>query len=137
MPFQNWQRIWQILTQELASHKNLHLMASFWPKYVMFEPEKYREVIFHDTRVWCKIWRKAGLWFGKWHEEFGKFSLEHTKFSKLGHLLDPFIQSRKCLNLGTEELCTEEFKSKKYRGVMFDYTQDWYKVWRKTGFCCF
>ena len=27
------------------------------------------------------------------------------------------------------------FQLKKYRGVMFDSTQDWYKVWRKTGLC--
>ena len=27
------------------------------------------------------------------------------------------------------------FELKKYRGVMFDCTQDWYKVWRKTGLC--
>ena len=26
-------------------------------------------------------------------------------------------------------------RAKKYRGVMFDCTQDWYKVWRKTGLC--
>ena len=25
--------------------------------------------------------------------------------------------------------------AKKYRWVMFDCTQDWYKVWRKTGLC--
>ena len=26
---------------------------------------------------------KIDLWFGKWHEEFGKFSSEHLKVSKL------------------------------------------------------
>ena len=65
----------------------------------MFELKKYREVIFHDTRVWCKIWRKTDLWFGKWYEEFNKFSPEHTKVSKLGLSLGPFIQSRKCMSL--------------------------------------
>ena len=39
------------------------------------------------------------MWFGKRHEEFGKCSPEHTKFSKLVLLLDPFIQSRKCMSL--------------------------------------
>ena len=61
----------------------------------MFELRKYREVIFHDAKEWCKIWRKSDLWFGKWHEEFGKFSPEHMKVSKFGLLLGPFIQSRK------------------------------------------
>ena len=27
------------------------------------------------------------------------------------------------------------FELKKYRGGMFNYTQDWYKIWRKTGLC--
>ena len=81
-------------------------MGCFWPKYIMFELKKYRGAIFHDTRVWCKIWRKTDLWFGKWHEEFGKFSPEHTKFSKLGLSLGPFIQSRKCMSLKFRgELC--------------------------------
>ena len=31
--------------------------------------------------------------------EYGRFSPEHTKFSKLGVSLDPFIQSRKCMSL--------------------------------------
>ena len=34
------------------------LMGCFWPNYIMFELKKYRGVIFHDTRQWCKIWRK-------------------------------------------------------------------------------
>ena len=55
------------------------VMGCFWLKY-MFELKKYREATFYDAREWWKIWRKSDLWFGKWHEEFGKFSLEHTKF---------------------------------------------------------
>ena len=27
------------------------------------------------------------------------------------------------------------FELKKYRGVMFTCTQDWYKIWKKTGLC--
>ena len=37
------------------------LIGCFWPKYIMFELKKYRGVIFHETRVWCKIWRKTNL----------------------------------------------------------------------------
>ena len=44
--------------------------------------------------------------FGKLLEEFGKFSPKKTKVSKLGLLLGPFIQSRKCMSLKfTGELC--------------------------------
>ena len=44
--------------------------------------KKYRRVMFHDTEKWCKIWRKSDSWFPKWHEEFGKFSPNHSKVQK-------------------------------------------------------
>ena len=87
-------------------------MGSFWPTYTMFEVKKCRRVIFHDTREWCKIWRKTDLWFEKWHEEFDKFSPEHLKVSKLGLWWDPFVQSRKCMSSKfTEELCLVTMKN--------------------------
>ena len=68
-------------------------------KYVIFDLKKYSGGIFYDTREWCKIWGKFDFWFGKWHEDFGKFSPGHMKVSKLGLSLDPFIQSRECMSL--------------------------------------
>ena len=65
----------------------------------MFELKKYREVMFDDTEDWSKIWSKTDLFFQKWHKEFGKFSPEHSKVSKLGLWWDSFIQSRKCMRL--------------------------------------
>ena len=68
-------------------------------------PKKYGGVIFHKTEELCKIWRKNDLWFVKWHDEFGKFSPDHSKISKLGLLWNPFIQKRKYMSLKfTEEL---------------------------------
>ena len=59
-----------------------------------------------------KIWRKTDLWFGKWHEEFGKFSPEHSKVSKLGLWRDSLIQSRKCMTLKlVGELCIMTMKN--------------------------
>ena len=95
----------RISTCALESLKNL--------QYIMFALKKYRGVIFHDTGEWYKIWRKADLWFGKWHEEFGKFSLEHWKVSKLTLWWIPFFQSRKCMSLKfTEELSVMKMKNK-------------------------
>ena len=52
------------------------------------------------------------LWFRKWHEEYGKFSPEHLKVSKLGFWWDPLIQSRKSMSLkSTEELCVMTIKN--------------------------
>ena len=50
--------------------------------------------------------RKTDLRFGKWHDEFAKFSPKHSKVSKLGLSWDSFIQNRKYMGLKfTEELC--------------------------------
>ena len=84
------------------------LMGPFWPKYIMLELKKYREVIFHDTEKWCEIWRKADMWFGKWPEEFDKFSPKHLKVSKICTMLGSFWPEYKMFGL------------KKYKGVMFD-----------------
>ena len=47
----------------------------------------------------------TNLWFGKWHEEYGKFSPEHFKVSKLGFWWDPLIRSWKIMSLkSTKEL---------------------------------
>ena len=55
------------------------LMGCFWPKYIMFELNKYRVVIFDGTEYSCKIWKKTDLRFLKWYEEFGKFSFTGWK----------------------------------------------------------
>ena len=87
------------MTRALESRKNLHLMGSFWPKYMILAQKKWRRVIFHDTREWWKIWRKSDLWFRKWHDNFGKFLPEHSKALKLGLRWDPFIQSTKYMTV--------------------------------------
>ena len=73
-------------------------IGPFCAKYITFDLRKYKGVIFHDTEGSSKIWKKKnGLWFGKWPEEFGKFSPEHLKVSPLIFSWDPFVQSRKCI----------------------------------------
>ena len=82
--FQNWYKISDSFWLEHSKvSKIFALMGSFWAKYVFFELKKCRGVIFHDIEKWCKIWRKTELLLGKWHEEFCKFSPEHSKVSKL------------------------------------------------------
>ena len=77
----------------------------------------------YDNEEWCKIWNRIDLPFQNWHEEFNKFWFEHSKISKICTLMGWFWPKYIM------------FQLKKYRGVMFDCTQDWYKVWRKTGLC--
>ena len=94
------------------------LIGPFRVKYITFDLKKYRGVIFHDTEKSCKIW--SSLLFEKWHEEFVNFSPEDSKISKTCTLIGCFWPNYKI------------FEPKKYRGVMFNGTQRWYKVCRKT-----
>ena len=88
------------------------LIGSFSAKYITFDLKQYRGVIDHDIDEWWKIWGKTKLWFEKWLEEFGKFSPEQLKVSKLGLWWDPFVQSRKCMSWEfTEELCAIKLKN--------------------------
>ena len=113
LAFQNWHKEFNKFWPEHSKVSKIStLMGSFWAKYILFELKKYRGIIFHHIEEWCKIWRKTDLWFGKWHEGFGKFSAEHSKVSKLELWWDPFVQSRKCMSfLFTEELCVMAMKN--------------------------
>ena len=103
----NAQKIYVLWPSKIST-----LIGSYCAKYSMFDLKKYRGVISHDTEKWCKIWKKTDLWFGKWHEDFGKFSLEHQKVSKLGLWWDPFVQSRKRMSLKfAEGLCVMKMKN--------------------------
>ena len=112
MSFQNWHEKFEKFWPEHSKvSKMCTLICSFWTKYIMFELKKYRGVMFHDNDESCKIWRKTDLCFGKWHEEFGKFLLEHSKVSILRFRWDPFIKSREWMSLKfTEELCNMTMK---------------------------
>ena len=120
LSFQNWRKEFDRFWPEHSKvPKIFTLIVSFWAKYILFELKKYRGVIFHDTEEWCKIWRKTDLWFGKWHEEFGKFSPEHSKISKICTLMSCFWPKYKM------------FELKKYRGVIFQDTREWCKFEEK------
>ena len=110
--FQSWHKEFDgFWLENLKVSKIYTLMGCFWPKYVIFELKKYRGAIFHDTSVRYKIWRKADLWFGTWHEEFSKFSSEHVLKPKNCDGV-PFIQNRKCISLKfTGKYCLIKMKN--------------------------
>ena len=114
----NLTRIRWILTWALKILKISTLIGSFFPKCVTFDLKKSRWVIFHDTKEWCKIWRKTDLWFGEWLEEYGKFSPEHLKNHKIGTLVGSFYPKQKMHEL------------KIYRGIMCHDNEKWFKIWR-------
>ena len=111
LSFQNWHKEFDTFWPEHSKvSKTCVLIGFLWPKYILFELQKYWGLSWH-WRVY-KFWRKIDLWFAKRHEKFGKFSPEHLKVSKLGPWWDPFVQSRKFMSLKfTEELYVMKTKN--------------------------
>ena len=89
----------------------------------MHRLQTYRGVKSNETEEWWKIWRGIDLSFENWHKEFDEFWLENSKVSKIYTLMGCFWPKYIM------------FELKKYRGVMFDGTEDWCKIWRKTDLC--
>ena len=101
--FQKWQEFVEVWLEHSKVWKIYTLNGCYCAKYLMFDLKKNRGVILHDNEEWCKIWIKTNLWFGKWHEEFCKFSRKHLKVSKLGVWWGYFVRVLKSLKF-TEEL---------------------------------
>ena len=101
----------------VASLKICTLMCYFREKYIMFDSKKYR-VVCHNSKKWYKIWGGTDLCFEKWHQEFGKYWPNAQKSQNLqfnGLILPTYVM----------------FELTNYRGVMYYYTEDRCKVWRK------
>ena len=80
-------------------------LVSFVQSIKCLTSKSTEELYFTTLQSHAKFEEKIDLWFGKWHEECGKFSSEHLKVSKLVFSWDPFVQSRKCMSYKlTEEL---------------------------------
>ena len=108
--------IWHSLTWALGGLKNFPFNGLLLSKVYIVWAKKYRGVIFHDIEEWCKIWRGINLSFENWHEEFDKFWPDHLKVSKIFTLMGSFWAKYILPEL------------KKYRGVIFHETEEWYKI---------
>ena len=95
------------------------LMGSFWAKYILFELKKYRGVIFHETEEGYKICRGINSSFQNWHKEFDKILPKHSKVSKIFILMGSYWAKYILCEL------------KKYREVIFQETEEGYKIWRE------
>ena len=96
------------------------LIGCSYTKQKMYELKTYRGVMHYDNEEWCKFLNRINLPIQNLHEEFNKFWHEHTKISKICTLMGWFWSKYIMVQL------------EKYRGVMFNGTQDSYNVWRKT-----
>ena len=116
--------IWHSLTWALGGLKNFPFNGLLLSKVYTVWDKKYRGVIFHDIEEWYKIWRGINLLFANWYEEFDKFWLDHLNVSEIFTLMGSFW---------TEYILSE---LKKYRGVIFHDTEEWYKIRRGIDLLC-
>ena len=101
-----------------SGEESTHFNGSFGAKYILFEPKKYRGIIFHETKEGNKIWKGIDLSFQNWHKEFDKIWPVHSKVSKIFISMGSFWAKYVLLEL------------KKYRGGIFHKTEERYKIWR-------
>ena len=121
----NWLVVWRmtwgirkIFTRALESVNIGTLMGSLRPKQKMYELRIYRGGMCHYNEEWFKIWRELTCRFKIEMRNFMNFDQSTRKFQKfaLGSFYPKYII----------------FQLRKYRGVMFDGTVDWCKIWNKT-----
>ena len=63
---QNWHgKFNEFWPEHLKISKNCSLMGCLWPKYIIFELTNYRGVMFNDTEVWYRTWRRTNSCFPK------------------------------------------------------------------------
>ena len=101
-----------------SGEESTHFNGSFGAKYILFEPKKYRGIIFHETKEGNKIWKGIDLSFQNWHKEFDKIWPVHSKVSKI------FI------SMGSIWAKYVLLELKKYRGGIFHETEERYKICR-------
>ena len=63
---QNWHgKFNEFWPEHLKISKNCCLMGCLWLKYIIFELTNYRGVMFNDTEVWYRTWRRTNSCFPK------------------------------------------------------------------------
>ena len=123
---ENWlllSKMTEIFTRALESLKIATLIGFFCPKLKIHELKIYWGVMCHENEEWSKNWREIDFSVQNWCERFDKFWFKHSKISKI------------CTLMGCLWPKYIMFDLKKYRGVIFDGTEYWCRIWRKTNFC--
>ena len=108
--FQILQEFGEFWSEALKSLKIWTLISFFCTKCKTFGLKKYRGVVFDDTEDSWKMWGKMDLWFGKWHDEFDKFSPEYSKVYLISTLMGYFWS---------------KYNLNKLRRVMCNDTEEW------------
>ena len=96
--------------------KRFTSIGYFCPKYIRFQLKKYREVIFHDTKQWCKNWINLDLVVSKMGWGIGWTFIRALKSLKNCTLMGSFCPKNIM------------FQLENFRGVMCPDTERWCKL---------
>ena len=151
---QNWhEELDEFWPKHLKISKTWTLMDCFWPKHIIFELKKGREELcLMALNIDANFGGKLTCAFKNVMRNLADFHQITFKSLKIGTLMGCFYpktyelsnlrivnQALGNLKKGTFIGCFWPtyimFKLKKYRGVMFDDTEYWYKIWRNTDLC--
>ena len=118
MSFRNWHVEFDEFWPEHSKvSKICTLMGSFWPKYIIFELEKYRGAILHNTEEWCKIWGKTDLRLRNGMRNLTKFYQSTWKSKNWD--FDGFLLSK----VENVKIC---------RGFLYHSNGKWCKICKRT-----
>ena len=121
--------LWKYKFGEISREQSkVWKFALGWVPFLMFEPEKYRGVMCHNTEEWCKIWGGTDLCFEIWHEEFDEFLLNTRKSQNL--LLNGSLLS-KSYKVSAEK--TQKSYLSWHRRMMLKVKKNWLVVSNITG----
>ena len=95
-----------------TTQKSETSISCFCPKYVRFELKKCRGVVFHDTKLWWKIWIKPDLAISKMAWAIGWTFIRALKSQKNCTLMDSFCPNHIM------------FRLEHFRGTMFHDTEE-------------
>ena len=83
LSFQNWHKEFDEFWRQNSKVSKIYtFMVCFWPNYILFELKNVLCLI--ALKIGTNFERKLACVSKNWHEEFGKFSPEPLKVSKLG-----------------------------------------------------
>ena len=106
--------------------KNFTSVGYFYPKYMEFELKKYRGVIFHDTKQWCKIWINPDLVVSKMAWGIGWTFIRAFKSLKNWTLMGSFCL--KHVSVGTFQRNSVSWHWR----VMQNSMENWHVAWKIT-----
>ena len=114
------EQVWWTFTWAVESLQFCTLLGSFCKNHIKFQPKKYRRLISHDIREWCKVKEKltcSYIYDMRSLMNFHPTTQKSKNFTLMHYFCPKYMR----------------FELKKYRGVIFHDIEQWCKIWINPG----